>query len=198
MVNLRQSRPGSAPGAGPALAGKRCHDRPPPSGRRLPRAPPLARLHAEGLPLVPPRLCRLSGSLRASTVTAELAVAWAQLPGDNPHRAYLGQRLGVVRGFARPESRFPHSSSGDAGVLCTTLTTGSAEGTATGSFIPSGSFRRCLAHKSRGRSRLPPPASPHWRAPRARRQRYRGQNEQVNRRPAIATLGFPIPGPEET
>jgi len=37
----------------------------------------------------------------ASTVTAELAVAWAQLPGANAHPAYLGQRLCAVRGFAR-------------------------------------------------------------------------------------------------
>jgi integrase/recombinase XerD len=37
----------------------------------------------------------------ASTVTAELAVAWAQLPGADAHPAYLGQRLCVVRGFAR-------------------------------------------------------------------------------------------------
>lgn len=37
----------------------------------------------------------------ASTVTAELAVAWAQLPGANAHPAYLGKRLSVVRGFAR-------------------------------------------------------------------------------------------------
>lgn len=37
----------------------------------------------------------------ASTVTAELAVAWAQLPGAGAHPAYLAQRLCVVRGFAR-------------------------------------------------------------------------------------------------
>ena len=37
----------------------------------------------------------------ASTVTAELAVAWAQLPGPDAHPSYLGQRLCVVRGFAR-------------------------------------------------------------------------------------------------
>ncbi len=37
----------------------------------------------------------------ASTVTAELAVAWAQRPGAGAHPAYLGQRLCVVRGFAR-------------------------------------------------------------------------------------------------
>jgi site-specific recombinase XerC len=37
----------------------------------------------------------------ASTVTAELAVAWAQLPGPGAHPSYLGYRLCVVRGFAR-------------------------------------------------------------------------------------------------
>jgi integrase/recombinase XerD len=37
----------------------------------------------------------------ASTVTAELALAWAKLPGPNAHPAYLGKRLSVVRGFAR-------------------------------------------------------------------------------------------------
>ena len=37
----------------------------------------------------------------ASTVTAELAVAWAQLPGPDAHPSYLGKRLCVVRGFAR-------------------------------------------------------------------------------------------------
>jgi integrase/recombinase XerD len=37
----------------------------------------------------------------ASTVTAELAVAWAQLPGNDAHPSYLGKRLCVVRGFAR-------------------------------------------------------------------------------------------------
>jgi integrase len=37
----------------------------------------------------------------ASTVTAELAVAWATLPGAGAHPSYLGKRLCVVRGFAR-------------------------------------------------------------------------------------------------
>ena len=37
----------------------------------------------------------------ASTVTAELAVAWAQLPGAGAHPSYLCSRLSVVRGFAR-------------------------------------------------------------------------------------------------
>ena len=37
----------------------------------------------------------------ASTVTTQLAVAWAQLPGEGAHPSYLGRRLCVVRGFAR-------------------------------------------------------------------------------------------------
>jgi integrase/recombinase XerD len=37
----------------------------------------------------------------ASTVSAELALAWAQLPGPGAHLSYLCQRLSVVRGFAR-------------------------------------------------------------------------------------------------
>jgi integrase len=41
-----------------------------------------------------------------STVTAELAVAWAQLPGEGAHLSYLGKRLCVVRGFARHLAAF--------------------------------------------------------------------------------------------
>lgn len=37
----------------------------------------------------------------ATTVTTELALAWAKLPGDEAHPAYLSNRLCVVRGFAR-------------------------------------------------------------------------------------------------
>jgi integrase len=37
----------------------------------------------------------------ASTVTTELALAWALRPGDGAHPSYLGKRLSVVRGFAR-------------------------------------------------------------------------------------------------
>jgi integrase len=37
----------------------------------------------------------------AATVTTELAVCWARLPGDGAHPAYLGKRLCVARGFAR-------------------------------------------------------------------------------------------------
>ncbi len=36
-----------------------------------------------------------------STVTSELAVAWALRPGEHAHQSYLGKRLSVVRGFAR-------------------------------------------------------------------------------------------------
>ena len=36
-----------------------------------------------------------------TTVTTELALAWARLPGEDAHPAYLGKRLCVVRGFAR-------------------------------------------------------------------------------------------------
>lgn len=42
----------------------------------------------------------------ASTVTAELAVAWAQLPGQDAHPSYLAKRLSVVRGFARHLAAF--------------------------------------------------------------------------------------------
>lgn len=42
----------------------------------------------------------------ASTVTAELAVAWAQRPGEDAHPSYLGKRLCVVRGFARHLAAF--------------------------------------------------------------------------------------------
>lgn len=42
----------------------------------------------------------------ASTVTAQLAVAWAQLPGQGAHPSYLGKRLCVVRGFARHLAAF--------------------------------------------------------------------------------------------
>lgn len=37
----------------------------------------------------------------ASTITSELAIAWALRPGENAHPSYLGKRLSVVRGFAR-------------------------------------------------------------------------------------------------
>jgi integrase/recombinase XerD len=37
----------------------------------------------------------------ATTFTTELAVAWAKLPGDDAHPAYVSKRLCVVRGFAR-------------------------------------------------------------------------------------------------
>jgi integrase/recombinase XerD len=37
----------------------------------------------------------------ATTVTTELALAWARLPGDEAHPTYLSNRLCAVRGFAR-------------------------------------------------------------------------------------------------
>lgn len=37
----------------------------------------------------------------ATTVTAELALAWAWLPGPDAHPTYVSNRLSVVRGFAR-------------------------------------------------------------------------------------------------
>jgi integrase len=37
----------------------------------------------------------------ASTVTSELAIAWALRLGEKAHPSYLGKRLSVVRGFAR-------------------------------------------------------------------------------------------------
>jgi integrase/recombinase XerD len=42
----------------------------------------------------------------AATVTAELAVEWAVLPGAGAHPAYLATRLCVVRGFARHLAAF--------------------------------------------------------------------------------------------
>lgn len=37
----------------------------------------------------------------ASTVTSQLAEAWALRPGEDAHPSYLSKRLSVVRGFAR-------------------------------------------------------------------------------------------------
>jgi integrase/recombinase XerD len=37
----------------------------------------------------------------ATTITTELALAWARLPGDDAHPTYLSNRLCAVRGFAR-------------------------------------------------------------------------------------------------
>jgi integrase/recombinase XerD len=42
----------------------------------------------------------------ATTVTTELAVAWAKLPGEDAHPSYLGRRLCAVRGFARHVQAF--------------------------------------------------------------------------------------------
>lgn len=51
----------------------------------------------------------LVGYLEAAgvtTITAELAVEWAQRPGVRAHPSYLGKRLCVVRGFARHLAAF--------------------------------------------------------------------------------------------
>jgi integrase/recombinase XerD len=46
-----------------------------------------------------PQLVRFLQAAGASTVTAELAIAWARLPeGARPQ--YLAQRLAIARGFA--------------------------------------------------------------------------------------------------
>ena len=37
----------------------------------------------------------------ATTITIELALSWARLPGDDANPAYLSNRLCAVRGFAR-------------------------------------------------------------------------------------------------
>lgn len=37
----------------------------------------------------------------ATTITTELALSWARLPGDDAHPTYLSNRLCAVRGFAR-------------------------------------------------------------------------------------------------
>jgi integrase/recombinase XerD len=42
----------------------------------------------------------------ATTITTELALAWATLPGPDAHPAYLSNRLCVVRGFARHVQAF--------------------------------------------------------------------------------------------
>lgn len=54
----------------------------------------------------------------AATVTTELALAWARLPGDDAHPSYLGKRLCVVRGFARHLQAFdPAAEIPPAGLL---------------------------------------------------------------------------------
>jgi integrase/recombinase XerD len=42
----------------------------------------------------------------AATITADLAVRWAQSPGPQAHPSYLGKRLCVARGFARHLAAF--------------------------------------------------------------------------------------------
>jgi integrase len=46
----------------------------------------------------------------ATTVTTELAVSWAGLPGEGAHPSYLAKRLCVVRGFARHLQAFDQKS----------------------------------------------------------------------------------------
>lgn len=53
----------------------------------------------------------------ASTVTAELAVAWAQRPGERAHPSYLGKRLCVARGFARHLAAFDPTEVPSADLL---------------------------------------------------------------------------------
>jgi integrase len=54
----------------------------------------------------------------AATVTAELAVAWARLPGDQARPSYLSKRLCVARGFARHLQAFdPAAEVPPAGLL---------------------------------------------------------------------------------
>lgn len=54
----------------------------------------------------------------AATVTAELAVDWARLPGDQARPSYLGKRLCVARGFARHLQAFdPAAEVPPAGLL---------------------------------------------------------------------------------
>ena len=51
-------------------------------------------------------------------MTTELALAWARLPGEDAHPAYLGKRLCVVRGFARHLQAFdPATEVPPAGLL---------------------------------------------------------------------------------
>ena len=54
----------------------------------------------------------------AATVTTELALAWARLPGNDAHPSYLGKRLCVVRGSARHLQAFdPATEVPPAGLL---------------------------------------------------------------------------------
>jgi integrase/recombinase XerD len=54
----------------------------------------------------------------ATTLTTELAVAWAKLPGPGAHPAYVGKRLCVARGFARHLQAFdPATEVPPTGVL---------------------------------------------------------------------------------
>jgi len=48
-----------------------------------------------------PQLAAYVEAAGASTVTVELAIAWAALPGDSVQSVLLAHRLGAARGFAR-------------------------------------------------------------------------------------------------
>ena len=51
----------------------------------------------------------------AVTLTTELAVVWARLPGVDAHPGYLSSRLSVVRGFARHFQAFDPTADGRIG-----------------------------------------------------------------------------------
>ena len=96
----------------PRLTGWRCAalpspgrevpgDRAAPGGPRLHRGAPRAGFQAPAPPRAAGELHRLPGGAGATTITTELALSWATLPGDDAHPAYLSNRLCAVRGFAR-------------------------------------------------------------------------------------------------
>src|SRR5260221_546949 len=115
---LCQGRPGGAAGAGSAVAGRQAM-----TGLRQAAADYLAVRRALGFKLNGhPRL--LSGLVSyletagATTVTTELATAWALLPAGHARTAYLGKRLSVARGFARHLQAFdPAAEVPPAGLL---------------------------------------------------------------------------------
>jgi hypothetical protein len=72
----------------------------------------------EGYPRLLDSLITYLEAAGAATVTTELAVAWARLPGNDAHPSYLGKRLCVVRGFARHLQAFdPATEVPPAGLL---------------------------------------------------------------------------------
>ena len=50
----------------------------------------------------------------ATTITTELALSWARLPGDDASPTYLSNRLCAVRGFARHLQAFDPGDRGAA------------------------------------------------------------------------------------